>query len=104
MKSDPTRVLIVDDHAPFREGLRALLTSVAGMEVVGEAVNGQEAIQKVTKLQPDVILMDIKMPVTNGIEATRHIYQTSPHIGVIVLTMFEDDDSVFAAVRSGARG
>ena len=104
MKSDPIRILIVDDHAPFREGLRALLTSVSGMEVVGEADNGREAIKKATKLQPDIILMDIKMPDMNGIEATRNIYQTSPHIGVIVLTMFEDDDSVFAAVRSGARG
>lgn len=104
MKSDSIRILIVDDHAPFREGLRTLIMSVSGMEVVGEADSGREAIKKAMELQPDIILMDIKMPDMNGIVATRNIYQTSPHIGVIVLTMFEDDDSVFAAVRSGARG
>lgn len=101
---DPIHVLIVDDHAPFRAGLRALLNSVPEMEVAGEAANGDDAIHEVAKLQPDVILMDIQMPGMNGIEATRAIYQSSPHIGVIVLTMFEDDDSVFAAMRAGARG
>jgi len=104
MNSDPIRVLIVDDHAPFRAGLRALLTSVPEMEVAGEAGNGNDAILGATELQPDVILMDIQMPGMNGIEATRLIYQSNPHIGVIVLTMFEDDDSVFAAMRAGARG
>jgi DNA-binding NarL/FixJ family response regulator len=104
MNPDPIHVLIVDDHAPFRAGLRALLTSVPEMEVAGEAANGDDAIHKAAKLQPDVILMDIQMPGMNGIEATRAIYQSSPHIGVIVLTMFEDDDSVFAAMRAGARG
>jgi DNA-binding NarL/FixJ family response regulator len=104
MNPDPIHVLIVDDHAPFRAGLRALLNSVPEMEVAGEAANGDDAIHEVAKLQPDVILMDIQMPGINGIEATRAIYQSSPHIGVIVLTMFEDDDSVFAAIRAGARG
>ena len=104
MNSDPIRVLIVDDHAPFRAGLRALLASVPEMEVAGEAENGEDAIRAAASLQPDVILMDIQMPGMNGIEATRLIYQSSPHIGVIVLTMFEDDDSVFAAMRAGARG
>ena len=104
MNTEPIRVLIVDDHAPFRAGLRALLTSVPEMEVAGEAENGDDAIREADKLQPDVILMDIQMPGMNGIEATRLIYQSSPHIGVIVLTMFEDDDSVFAAMRAGARG
>jgi DNA-binding NarL/FixJ family response regulator len=104
MNPDPIHVLIVDDHAPFRAGLRALLNSVPEMEVAGEAANGDDAIHKAAKLQPDVILMDIQMPGMNGIEATRLIYQSSPHIGVIVLTMFEDDDSVFAAMRAGARG
>lgn len=104
MNPEPIRVLIVDDHAPFREGLRALLNSVPEMTVAGEAENGENAIQQTTKLQPDVILMDIQMPGMNGIEATRLIHQSSPHIGVIVLTMFEDDDSVFAAMRAGARG
>jgi DNA-binding NarL/FixJ family response regulator len=104
MNSDPIRVLIVDDHAPFRAGLRALLTSVPEMEVAGEAENGNDAILGATSLQPDVILMDIQIPGMNGIEATRLIHQSHPHIGVIVLTMFEDDDSVFAAMRAGARG
>jgi DNA-binding NarL/FixJ family response regulator len=72
--------------------------------VIGEAATGAEAIDQAEKLQPDVILMDIQMPGVNGIEATRQIVQTSPHIGVIVVTMFEDDDSVFAAMRAGARG
>lgn len=102
--TNPIRVLIVDDHAPFREGLCALLTSVPDMRVAGEAESGDAAIRAAAKLQPDVILMDLQMPGMNGIEATRQIYQSSPHIGVIVLTMFEDDDSVFSAMRAGARG
>jgi DNA-binding NarL/FixJ family response regulator len=104
MSPERIRVLIVDDHTPFRAGLRALLNSVPDMEVTGEAADGDEAIRAAGRLQPDVILMDIQMPGKNGIEATRAIYQSSPHIGVIVLTMFEDDDSVFAAMRAGARG
>lgn len=104
MTTDPIRILIADDHAPFREGLRALLTSMPDMTVAGEAEDGEAAVRSAAKLQPDVILMDIQMPGVNGIEATRQIHQSSPHIGVIVLTMFEDDDSVFAAMRAGARG
>jgi len=99
-----TTLLIADDHADFREGLRALLESVADLEVVGEAATGEEAVTLATRLQPDVVLMDINMPGLNGIEATRRILHTSPHISVLMLTMFEDDDSVFAAVRAGARG
>ena len=98
------RVLIVDDHPLFRDGLRALLSSVADTEVVGEATGGDEAIGLAGSLQPDIILMDINMPGVNGIEATRRIVQASPHIGILVVTMFEDDDSVFAALRAGARG
>lgn len=101
---EPTRVLIADDHTLFRDGLRALLSSVPDTEVVGEAATGDEAIEQAAELQPDVVLMDIRMPGTNGIEATRRILHTSPHIGVIVVTMFDDDDSVFAAMRAGARG
>lgn len=104
MSSDYVRILIVDDHAPFRDGLRALFASVAEMDVVGESANGNDAIGDTAKLRPDVILMDIQMPGMNGIDATRLIHQSSPQIGVIVLTMFEDDDSVFAAMRAGARG
>ena len=101
---EPIRILIADDHTLFREGLRSLLASVADAEAIGEAATGQEAIDQAMALQPDVVLMDIQMPGINGIEATRRIVATSPHIGVIVVTMFEDDDSVFAAMRAGARG
>jgi DNA-binding NarL/FixJ family response regulator len=98
------RVLIVDDHAFFREGLRGLLRFVPQVEVVGEAASGAEAVDQVVALQPDVIMMDLHMPELNGIDATARILATSPHIAILVLTMFEDDDSVFAAMRSGARG
>jgi DNA-binding NarL/FixJ family response regulator len=97
-------LLIVDDHTLFRSGLRALFASLPGLEVVGEATSGAEAVAQAEALQPDVILMDIQMSDINGIEATRRIVRTSPHIGVIMLTMFEDDDSVFAAMRAGAQG
>ncbi len=98
------RILIADDHALFREGLGALFLSVPDTEVVGEAATGEEAVARAADLQPDVVLMDIQMPGINGIEATRRIVRDSPHIGIIVVTMFEDDDSVFAAMRAGARG
>ena len=101
---EPIRILIADDHPLFRDGLRALLESVPDLQVMGEAMTGNEVITQAASLQPDVILMDIKMPGLNGIEATRRILQTSPHIRILILTMFEDDESVFAAVRAGARG
>src|SRR5689334_2230019 len=101
---DPIRVLIADDHTLFRDGLRSLLASIPDVEVVGEASSGTEVLTRAMDLQPDVILMDIQMPDINGIEATRQILRTSPHMGIIVLTMFKDDDSVFAAMRAGARG
>jgi len=98
------RVLIADDHPVFRDGLRTLLASVPETEVVGEVSTGDEAIVQAAALQPDVILMDLHMPGLNGIEASRAILRASPHIGILVLTMFEDDDSVFAAMLAGARG
>jgi len=104
---DKIRVLIADDHTLFREGLRALLTAAPEVDVVGEAATGDEAIALALAQQPDVVLMDIQMPSAsgvNGIEATRRLLHASPHIGVIMLTMLEDDDSVFAAMRAGARG
>ncbi len=101
---DSITVLIVDDHPPFRAGLRALLESTPALTVVGDAGSGDEAVRLAAALQPDVILMDIQMTETNGIEATRHILATSPHIAILILTMFEDDDFVFAALRAGARG
>ncbi len=98
------RLLIADDHTLFRQGIRALLASVPDIELVGEAAEGAEAVALAAQLQPDVVLMDIKMPRTNGIEATRRIMQADPAARVVVLTMLEDDDSVFAAMRAGARG
>ena len=100
----PIRVLIADDHPLFRDGVRVLLDSLPEVEVTGEAGNGEEAVSQAATLQPDVILMDLQMPGMNGIEATRHILQVNPKAGVIVLTMFEDDDSLLAALRAGARG
>jgi DNA-binding NarL/FixJ family response regulator len=101
---DPLRVLIVDDHPVFLAGLRVLLDADPRTEVVGEATNAAEAIALAADLQPDAVVMDLHLPDLNGIEATRTITRTSPHIGVLVLTMYEDDDSVFAAMRAGARG
>jgi DNA-binding NarL/FixJ family response regulator len=98
------RVLIADDHPLFRDGMHGLLDSVPDTEVVGEATTGEEVVAQAAALQPDVILMDIQMPGANGIEATRAIIHTSPHIGVLVVTMYEDDDLVFSAMRAGARG
>lgn len=100
----PIRILIADDHTLFRDGLRALLGSVADTEVIGEAASGEEAIVQAASLSPHVVLMDIQMPGMNGIEATLRILQANPAVGIVVLTMFEDDDSVFAAMRAGARG
>jgi DNA-binding NarL/FixJ family response regulator len=97
-------ILIADDHPVFRKGLRALLSSMPEVVLVGEASTGQEAIQLAESLQPDVILMDLQMPEGGGITAIRQIIATSPHIRILVVTMFEDDESVFAAMRAGARG
>jgi DNA-binding NarL/FixJ family response regulator len=101
---EPVRVLIADDHPHFRDGLRALLLSASDLEVVGEAGDGEDAISLAAELQPDVILMDLNMPGVGGIEATRRILRTSPHIAILVISMFEDDDSIFAALQAGARG
>jgi len=99
------RVLIADDHPVFRYGLRALLLAEATtMEVVGEATTGSEVVTLAAQCVPEVILMDVNMPGINGIEATRRILATTPQIGILMLTMFDDDESVFAAMRAGARG
>jgi DNA-binding NarL/FixJ family response regulator len=98
------RVLIADDHILFRDGLRALLDSAPDLEFVGEATNGDEVIRLAASLQPDIVLMDIQMPGPNGIEATRQVVNASPHVKIVIVTMFEDDRSVFAAMRAGARG
>ncbi len=101
---EPIKVLIADDHPMFREGVRSMLRREASVTLVGEATTGSAAIALAAELQPDVILMDVHMPDVNGIDATRRILHQHPHIRVLVLTMFEDDDSVFAALRAGARG
>jgi DNA-binding NarL/FixJ family response regulator len=101
---EPLRVLIADDHPLFRHGLAALLSGEPDFVLVGEATTGDEAIAHAESLQPDVILMDIRMPGINGIEATRRILQRDSQIRILVVTMFEDDASVFTAMRAGVRG
>lgn len=98
------RVLIADDHTLFRYGMQGLLSTQQDIEVVGEAAAGEEALALAGELQPDVVLMDIKMPGINGIEATRRILEDHPHVRILMVTMFEDDASVFTAMRAGARG
>lgn len=98
------RVLVADDHPIYREGLVTALSSLEGVEVVGEAGNGSEALEAASQLRPDVVVMDLHMPGLNGIEATRQLASQAPEVAVLVLTMLEDDESVFAALRSGARG
>src|ERR1051325_8990108 len=100
----PINVLIADDHVFYREGVRALLSNSPEITVVGEASSGEEVIVKAAELNPTVILMDLKMPGMNGIVATRKITASQPDVRVLVITMFDDDDSVFAAMRAGARG
>ena len=101
---EPLRILIADDHPLFRHGIREFLNLAPDIQVVGEATSGEEAITQAEALQPDVILMDVNMPGVNGIEATRRILHDYPHIRILVITMFEDDGTVFAAMRAGARG
>ncbi len=101
---DPIRVVIVDDHTLFRDGLCAILEAAVDIEVVGEAANGRQAIELAEALAPDVILMDIQMPDMTGLEATERILEILPGTGIIMITMLEDDDSLFVAMRAGARG
>jgi DNA-binding NarL/FixJ family response regulator len=100
----PVRVLIADDHKVVRDGLSALLGLLPGIEVVGTAGDGAEAVRQARALRPDVVLMDLKMPNCDGVEATRRLAHTEPSIPVVVLTTYSDDDSIWAALRAGARG
>ena len=93
--TEPIRVLIADDHPMFRDGLAAMLRAGPGTELVGEATTGTEAVELARGSQPDVVVMDLRMPGLNGVEATQRIVADSPHVAVLVLTMFDDDDSVF---------
>lgn len=104
MENNTIHLLIADDSQAARTGLKALLKAVPDVQLISEAAGGDEAIRLAERLQPDVILMDLHMPDVNGIEATRQIVDTSPHIAILVLTMYDDDDSVFAAMQAGARG
>jgi len=101
---EPIRVLLVDDQRLMRDGLRTLLELENDIEAVGEASNGQEAIQAYADLQPDVVLMDIRMPVMNGVEATVRLCQDWPEANIIILTTFDDDEYLFAGLRAGAKG
>lgn len=98
------RVLIVDDHTIVRDGIYALLAMIGDIEVIGEAANGREAIEKVKKFAPDVVLMDIAMPVMGGLEATRKIHKEFPGTMVLVLTQYDDKEYIFSAIEAGARG
>lgn len=101
---DSLTVLLADDHPLFRKGMRALLQSMPDIELVGEAQSGDEAVALALEQQPDLVLMDLQMPNGHGLTATRQISQASPHIRILVVTLFEDDESIFAALRAGAHG
>ncbi|GAA2126377.1 response regulator transcription factor [Actinomadura napierensis] len=102
--SDETRILVVDDQTVVREGLVLLLELLPGIEVAGSAGDGEQAVAMVAELSPDVVLMDLRMPRVDGVEATRRIKAAHPRVEVVVLTTYADDESIFAALRAGARG
>ncbi|MEE8347107.1 MAG: response regulator transcription factor [Dehalococcoidia bacterium] len=101
---EPTKVLLVDDHILFRKGLISLLSGQDDMEIVGECSDGAEALDRARELMPDVVLMDIRMPGVDGLEATRRMTAEMPHVKVVMLTVSEDDKDLFEAIKSGARG
>ena len=97
-------VLIADDHPLFRKGMRSLLETMPGITLAGEAKSGREAVEMALAQQPDVVLMDLQMPDGSGLAATRELNRRSPHTRILVVTLFEDDDSIFTALRAGAHG
>ena len=101
---EPIRVLLVDDHILFRKGLISLLAAAEGIDAIGECGDGAEAVERVRELMPDIVLMDIRMPGMNGIEATRRITEQVPHVKVVVLTVSDEDQDLFEAIKAGARG
>jgi DNA-binding NarL/FixJ family response regulator len=101
---DIVNILIVDDHTLFRTGVRKMLEAEGDMRVVGEAATGQEAVEQARKLMPDIILMDIRMPDLDGVKAARILHREMPHVGIIFVTMFEDDEFVFQGLQAGGRG
>lgn len=103
-KAPPIRVLVVDDHALFREGLRRILAEVPDVEVVGAAAGGEEAVDQALRQRPDVVLMDVKMPGMDGVAATRAIREALPHTQVVMLTVSDRDEDLFGAIKAGARG
>ena len=104
MNDTTIRAVVAEDHPVFRDGLVTVLNAAEGIEVVAAVSTGEEAIEHAATTQPDVVIMDLHLPGLNGVEATRTVTATSPHIGVLVLTMYDDDDLVFSAIRAGARG
>ena len=102
--TDPIRVLIADDHPVYRDGLRALVESAPDLQLAGEAASGTEVVELASSARPTIVLMDLRMPGLSGIEATSRILAADPEVGVLIITMSEDDESLFAAMRAGARG
>ena len=102
--SSPIRVVLVEDHALFRKGIVSLLTGEPGFEVVGEAEDGLQAVERVREVMPDLVVMDLNMPRTTGLEATRRILEEFPYIKIVILTVSEDDQDLFEAIKAGAQG